>query len=760
MKNSLTLFLLLACFHVYGQVIVTFAGNGGTPGFGGDGGPATAASLEYPEGLCADASGNIYFTDYYNYCIRKVNPLGIISTFAGIGGSSGFSGDGGQATAAQLLMLEGVSIDGSGNIYIGDELNDRVRVVSSAGIISTFAGISGGGFSGDGGQATAARLALPAFTYEDGSGNVYINDDENYCIRKVNSSGVINTFAGIGGVSGFSGDGGQATAAKLNKSGHICIDGSGNVYIPDIHNNRVRKVTPAGIISTFAGGGPALGDGGPATAAQLSYPFDLCMDAAGNLYIADAGNNRVRMVNPAGIITTIAGTGIAGFAGDGGPPTAAQLYGPEGICMDGSGNMYISDNANNRVRKICMPPALAIISGAASVVCTGTSIALTASLSGGVWSGVTGHASVSGGGVVTGISAGVDTIKYTLTNSCYFTTAVYPVTVNTVSAGSISGPDSVCTGATAMLTSSVAGGVWSSTSSYAGVGSASGIVTGLSAGAAVISYSVTNVCGTATATQTVNVITTPAVPPISGHHVICSDLADTLSDPLAGGVWSTTSPAVASVSASGIVSAVSIGTAVISYTATNACGAGAATYTVTVSQIPAVGAISGHSSLCIDSAITLTDTAAGGVWSAAGGAVSVGVTGVVTGLAAGIDTVRYTLANACGMATAYQLITVVNCDSGAGVAPVAYAADYVRVSPNPNKGSFVLDGYLAGMANGYVQMDMVDILGRCVYHDIVAVENGVISKRVITGDGIPAGIYIIKLKGDGVSEVVRFTLVR
>ena len=344
--------------------INTVAGTG-SEGFSGDGGPASSAELSYPYGVALDASGNLYFADLGNNRVRKVNGTGTITTVAGAG-SYGFSGDGGPATSAELAQPTGVAVDSSGDLYIADNSNNRVRKVDSSGTITT---VVGGGISGlgDGGPATAAQLNQPVGVAVDGSGNLYIADAGNSRVRKVDGSGTITTVAGTGGF-GFSGDGGPATAAQLNSPYGVALDGSGNLYIGDTGNQRVRRVNGSGTISTVAGTGTQgfSGDGGPATAAQLRDPVGVALDGSGNLYIADSANSRVRKVDGTGTISTVAGTGGFGFSGDGGPATAAQLNSTYGVALDSSGNLNIGDANNNRVRKVEGPdtvPPTTTISG-------------------------------------------------------------------------------------------------------------------------------------------------------------------------------------------------------------------------------------------------------------------------------------------------------------------------------------------------------------------------------------------------------------
>ncbi len=360
MKKFIIIFIIAVSFFgrqfANAQTIITIAGNG-TQGYSGDGGSAISAKLDHPEGVAIDVAGNLYIADLSNHVIRKVNTSGIISTFAGTG-TAGYSGDGGPATSAKLFSPRGVAIDAAGNLYIAELINHVIRKINTSGIISTFAGTSTAGYSGDGGPATSAKLYLPASVAIDAIGNIYFTDHGNNVVRKVNTSGIISTIAGTG-TAGYSGDGGSATSAKLNEPTGLDIDALGNVYIADYINNVVRKINTSGIISTFAGTGIAgySGDGGPATSAKLYWPAGIAVDAFGNLYISDVNNSVIRKVNTSGIISTFAGTGIIGYSGDGGLATMAQLSSClSGLAIDIAGNLYIADRDNNVIREVgvCM----------------------------------------------------------------------------------------------------------------------------------------------------------------------------------------------------------------------------------------------------------------------------------------------------------------------------------------------------------------------------------------------------------------------
>ena len=348
------------CTPAFAQTISTVAGTGTRAG---DGGPATGAQLHAPSGVFVDAAGNLFIADGSNNRIRKVDPAGTISTVAGTG-TAGFSGDGGPATGAQLNAPFGVFVDAAGNLFIADAGNSRIRKVDPAGTISTVAGTGTAGFSGDGGPATGAQLNHSVGVFVDAAGNLFIADGSNNRIRQVDPAGTISTVAGTG-VTGFSGDGGPATGAQFHSPSGVFVDAAGNLFIADGGNHRIRKVAPAGTISTVAGTGVGgvSGDGGTATGAQLS-PFGVFVDAAGNLFIADRSNNRIRKVDPAGTISTVAGTGTAGFSGDGGPATGAQLNAPFGVFVDAAGNLFIADAGNSRIRKVDPAGTISTVAGA------------------------------------------------------------------------------------------------------------------------------------------------------------------------------------------------------------------------------------------------------------------------------------------------------------------------------------------------------------------------------------------------------------
>jgi Bacterial Ig-like domain (group 3)/FG-GAP-like repeat/FG-GAP repeat/Beta-propeller repeat/NHL repeat len=327
----------------------TIAGNG-TAGYAGDGGAATAAELNDPDGVNFDAQGNLYIADLVNNVIRKVDTAGNITTVAG-NGKAGFSGDGGPATAAELNGPFGVTPDSAGNLYIQDTLNARIRKVDTTGTITTIAGNGTFGFSGDGGPATAAEVAEVQGARFDTAGNLYVPQCGPAAIRKIDTTGTITTVAG-NGTDGFTGDGGPATSAQLNCPSGVAIDAAGELFIADYLNNRIRKVGANGIITTIAGNGTPgfTGDGGPALSAEINLPNDVDLDAAGDVYIADSGNNRLRKIGTTGVITTVAGgLNNAGSAG---------INAPSALALGKAGNLYFSDSGNNAVREVFPAGAL------------------------------------------------------------------------------------------------------------------------------------------------------------------------------------------------------------------------------------------------------------------------------------------------------------------------------------------------------------------------------------------------------------------
>ncbi|MFF8434595.1 NHL domain-containing protein [Streptomyces bacillaris] len=326
-----------------------------TAGFKGENEPATSAQLNGPYGVAVDSTGTLYFSDYSNHRVRKITTDGKISTVAGTG-RAGYGGDGGPATGALLNCPRELAVDSTGAVYIADDGNHRIRKITADGKISTVAGTGHPGSTGDGGPAVGARLNRPLGVAVDSTGVLYIAEYDGQRVRKVGTDGKISTVAG-NGQGGFRGDDGPATSAQLNRPFGVAVDGADELYIADTSNHRIRKVTADGKISTVAGKGTAGfdGDGGPATSAQLSSPLGVAVDSAGALHITDHNNHRIRKITADGTIRTVAGSATAGFDGDGGPATSAQLNKPYGIAFDCVDTLYIADHVNHRIRRVASP---------------------------------------------------------------------------------------------------------------------------------------------------------------------------------------------------------------------------------------------------------------------------------------------------------------------------------------------------------------------------------------------------------------------
>ncbi len=511
------------------QIINTIAGSvAGVQGYSGDGGPATAALLSTTIQIALDGHGNIFFSDNYNDIIRKIDACGIITTVAGTPLAGGTGGDGSAATAALLGSPGGVAVDGIGNMYISNDAY-RIRKVSALGIITTIAGNGVAGFSGDGGPATAALVGRLGYITVDRIGNVYFCDQgtpptfSGQRIRKIDTAGIITTYAGTGS-HGFGGDGGPATAAILNDPTDISFDAYGNGYITDGLNYRIRKVDTAGIIITVAGTGTSgfYGDGMAATVAQLR-PSEASVDDSGNILISDAGNGRLRRVNTAGIITTIAGNGTYVYSGDGGPATAAGFTDPiRDAVTDKFGNIFVSDETGGRIRMIGAfhaPLFVGDTTGGLHLNACGTNVmdinALLAVIDSDygqteTWGMLTPPAHGAVTGTYSATTLGVlltptgfyytAAVGYTGTDSFRMQvtdcrgqsgTATIFVTVNPLpNAGSIAGTDHVCPGSSVTLTDTTAGGAWSSSNTAISTVGTAGVAIGGASGLDTVLYTV------------------------------------------------------------------------------------------------------------------------------------------------------------------------------------------------------------------------------------------------------------------------------
>jgi streptogramin lyase len=305
-------------------------------------GKGKAVRFNHPFGIAVDAKGNLYIADVGNNVIRKMDTTGLVTTFAGMGGVKGSAN--GVDSLASFNKPFGVATDPSGNVYVADAGNNLVRMIAPAGVVSTFAGT---GAAGGGNGLDTATFNSPMSVAVDGSGNVYVADYQNDLIRKITSAGVVSTLAGSGATGATDG---LDTAATFNLPEGVAVDAAGNVYVADNGNNLIRKVTPAGQVSTLAGSGQSGSANGTGTAASFDSPFGLAVDAAGNIYVADSGNNLIRKITPSGVVSTIAGSGARGAKDATG--AAASFNTPSGVAIDASGNVYVADENNNLIRKI------------------------------------------------------------------------------------------------------------------------------------------------------------------------------------------------------------------------------------------------------------------------------------------------------------------------------------------------------------------------------------------------------------------------
>lgn len=785
--------------------IYTFAGISNVNTYSGDGGPATAAQFNSPNSISVGAGGKVYICDKSNYRIREVNSSGVVTTVAGNGMLFyGNTGDGGIATLAQFNTLGGAAMDASRNLFLTDYTNHVVRKITPAGIVSTIAGVGIAGFFGDGGPATSAALHSPKGVACDRFGNVFVGEYGSNHVRKISPSGIISTIAG-GGPGGL-GDGGPATNAMITVNG-IATDNSGNVYIADYGNNRIRKVDgTTGIITTIAGNGAAsaAGDGGPATDASLSGVYGvfvdnrrgnifvsgntnrkidntgtittipgsgtgIAVDTMGNVYLGSG--NTVQRVDIYNYLSVIAGTGVLGYSGDNGPAKLAEMGNPVGLVADSLGNLYAAMGTFHSVRKIwplptiidrpplfakgsaatlntCVspgsiaidtffkisdgdvgqtetwtvisgpthgtlsgfpytttstggsitpsgitytpvtgysgsdnfrikisdgedtaaitisvvispPPTVSAISGA-SMVCEAASITLSSTPAGGTWTASNASATIGPTGIVSGITPGVDTITYSRVTTCGSVSTTKVITVNPLPFAQIDTTTrSVCVTSSVVLSGVFAGGVWNSSSPYVAVGSSTGTIVGLAPGTALISYTFNNSCGTARDTITMTVQPAVSAGTISGGMIACVGGGTALTSTVPGGTWTSSAPIIATVSSAGIVTGGSAGATFISYTVANSCGSAVAVALVNIVSSITVAPLSGASSVCAGSTISISHPLSGGTWSSSNATIaSVGSTGIVTGVSPGAATISYSLSLGCGISLATMNVLV------------------------------------------------------------------------------------------------------
>ena len=752
------------------QIITTVAGTG-AGGFSGDGGYATAAHLKLPTGVALDVQNNIYIADCSNHCIRRVDAtgatIGKIFTVAGNGGGSGgYGGDGGLAisTTAQLNFPYDMAVDATtGNLYIADQGNYRIRMVDATGHLSTITGSGTSSYSGDGGPAIYATLFSPRGVSIDPSGNIYIADVVNHRVRRIDAAtGYIHTYAG-NGTSGYSGDNGAAASAQLRGPNSV-VDPAGNLYISDRDNHCIRKVTSGGIITTVAGTGGSSGysgDTGPATSAKLDQPTSVAVSANSDLYIADKNNHKVRIVNAVNHkIYTYAGNGTGAYSGDGVAAIATSLQNPTGVALDDTGNLYIADYANYRIRKVHnAAPVFDSGTDAIITMCEGSgpyslnAVLSTTDLNEGqtikwriIGAPTLGTASVLDSAEATGVSVTTSTSGqvYTppTTGTTYGTTTFqvqvsdgYLSSILTIHVIIYQNPAAIpvvgttCIGGTATFTNTVSGGVWSSSGrTIATIDPTTGVVTGVSAGTVGITYTIGGICSTYS-----TITVSAALTAISGSSPICSGTPTLFTDGTGGGTWSSSDVTIASVDAStGYVYGIASGTITIYYSIATC----SVSYTLTVIAAPDV--ISGPSTVCEGQTITLSNTVTGGTWSSSDGTIAIidPTTGVVTGVTAGSAIIDYNTGGSC---SSYKTITVNTSPSAiAGATPFCSGTTITPTSSSggtwsPTTGTIATvdatTGDVYGIAAGTVTISYT--IGTCSVTQAVTVVQS--PNPVITG---------------------------
>ncbi len=725
------------------------AGNG-TPGYAGDGGLAVSAFVDDPSAIKTDNVGNVYFSDYVGRVVRKIDVTsGIISTIAG-DGSYGYAGDGSAATSTGYPGISDIAFDASNNLYISCYSGGSRVFKLSSGIVSTYAG-STSGTTTEGIPATAYSLSYCWGIDFDRYGNLYIADNVDNKVRVVNTLGLIYTYAGTG-TAGFSGDGGPATAALLNGPYLLKVDTAGVVYFGDYTNERVRKITPpcpASLVDTIAGlnqvcvgstitltddtlggvwgaantnasvvGGVVTGNiagvdtikysvtntCGTTTVVMLPITVNALPAVAaitGTAFVCLGDSVALADATTGGTWSVLLGNASVGTAGE----VTGISAGIDSVKYTYTNTMGCS-NMTEMEFTINPLPVAGTISGASNI-CPLSSTTLTSTGSaGGTWSATNGNATVVGG-VVTGVSLGVDTIMYAVTNGCGTATATFTLTVSTTPyAGVISGPSSICAGFSTSVSETVTGGAWSATNSNVSIGS-TGIVYATTAGVDTIIYTVTASCGSATDSFTITVDPLPDPGSITGTTAICAGSTTPLSESVTGGGWSTTSFGIASVNSLGVVTGLGAGTAVISYTVSNGCGTLSSTWSILVQGAPVTGTISGIDSLCIGGTTTLTDLAGSGSWSSTvGGVAFINTSGDVTASSAGTTIISYTVSNLCGTLAATFPLTVIGFPVGgtiSGTTNVCVASS-ITLTDAPGSGSWSIIGSTAtiGTSSGVV----------------------------------------------------------
>jgi len=684
------------------RITVTLAGNG-DPSFSGDGGSSATSSINYPYDVKMDAAHNLYFADKENGRIRMIAAKnGTITTIAGGGiadGGGTSTADSIPATSAFFPSLSYFVLDAAGNIYL--TTGNKVRRVDAiTGIVTTIAGIIAGGYSGDGGAATAAFLKDPSGICMDNAGNIYISDQSNNRIRKITAAtGIINTIAGTG-VSGDSGDGGLATSALLDGPSAICMNSLGDLYFSDVSGSRIRKITAAtGIITTIAGvGGSAygFGNGGLAVDASVGLVHGICVDDSDNIYIDDDSCACRKITVTTGIINLVAGdTVIEGYNGDGVNALSAWFNYPTGLCIDGAHNIYVADKENNRIRKSILlthKPIFAQGTGQSTRACPGIELPLNDKLS------------------VADLDA-AETETWTVLNApVHGTLTGFPATAISGSVAALASPSGV---------------YYLVASTYLGADSFR----------IKVSDGVLN--------DTVMIYVTAQNPDsvsILGAADICEDDGLDLASSDPGGVW-TESNSTMFLSTGGVFIGTLPGTDTITYTVNEGCIVSAAVV-INVNPRPYPGAIAGGDSVCVGSMLILTDDSTGGVWSTIDTTFATinTTTGAVTGVAVGFADMVYTLTIGTCSNEVDEEVYIADCSTEAvNNVPVASS---INIYPNPVSSLLNIDW--KELQDKKANITLTDITGTEIIKTIL-VNNNTSGSMQLDLSGIADGMYILSV---------------
>ncbi|MES2387895.1 MAG: hypothetical protein V4543_07820, partial [Bacteroidota bacterium] len=536
---------------------------GGTRG--SQNGTGTGSSFYSPYAVTFDPAGNAYVADYDNHRIRKITQAGVVTTFAG--STSGYAE--GNGTSAKFYYPTGITADASGNIYVADKYNYRIRKITPNGDVSTYAG--SGGYGTTNGPAASATFTGIACVATDAAGNVYVTDQEANMIRKITPDGTVSTFAGSGNYGSTNATG---TLASFAYPTGLVADVSGNIYVSEYYGNQIRKITPAGLVSTLAGSTSSGNTDAAGTAARFSSPSGVTADASGNVYVADFGNHRIRKITPAGLVTTVAGS-YAGF--NDGIASAALFYNPRNLAFDANGNLFIADNSNNRIRKITLPETVTEY----------------------LWSNgaTTPGITVNASGNYT-----LQTINGTCTSAASAPSAVTVTTTPNAPTASASGPLTFCSGGSVTLTSS------EETGNYWNTGATTQSITVASSGNYTVRSILSACTSAASNTVSVTVTSTPGTPTVNvtGSLSFCSGGSVTLTSSSASSyIWSTGET-------TRIITVTGSGTYTVRTISSGCTSNVSAARTVTVTETPAKPEITGQTVLCSGDNVTLTSSAASG----------------------------------------------------------------------------------------------------------------------------------------------------